>query len=264
MLRIFCTISNIVYAGYTELTYFGTFSIMLTALGDYIHLMHDEAELYDEVEVRRAHIKKLKLAIVAEKKKFIHILEKKYYHLFQCTQLLEDVRGKRKFVNKKKQSKYLKRIVLAYTLMENRYVSQWEATRVDQKTYELNEKEDFYNNIKSDLEIKTDSENRVHNEIELFIQERINDLRNEIEFWMEQYDKESDERDNEMSEMRIEVEIQKDKLEKRKAELEFRTKFIEERLAIKEARRQEAARILFEKYNATKIQVRIINIFLDN
>lgn len=139
--------------------------------------------------------------------------------------------------------------------MEAKYLRGWETARLDQKTYELKEKEEYYKNIVHQMSIKTNSENRIHHEIKTYTNEKIIDLRNEIEFWMEQYDTESEARDIELGKIRVEIEIQKEKLEKTINELEVQTKFIEDRLRLKEERRQAEARARLEKWAAIIIQV---------
>lgn len=141
--------------------------------------------------------------------------------------------------------------------MEFRYVTAWETSRLGLKNQELKDKEDFFFGTKRGMEVDTNSENRIHNEIERFTTERMSDLRTEIDFWMEQYDLESDTRDNELSNLRIQIEVQKDNLEQAKKDLEFRTEFIKERLQIREDRLIAKARARLEAWAALKIQVSI-------
>lgn len=139
--------------------------------------------------------------------------------------------------------------------MEHRYAENWENAKIDQKKEELKQKENHYKNIQSNMEMKSDQETRVHGEIESYTTNKVADLRNEIEFWMEQYDAESETRDMELGKLRVEIEMQKDNLEKVRNEYEFRTKFIEERLKIKEQRREAEAQARREAWATLIIQV---------
>lgn len=146
--------------------------------------------------------------------------------------------------------------------MEYRYTRAWEEARVDQKIEDLKDKEDYYRNIKLHMELKSQQENRVHGEIELYTNEKFVDIRNEIEFWMEQFDSESEVRDIDLGKIRVEIELQKDKLENLKNEYEFRVNFIQERLKIKEDRREAEAYRRRQLVATIKVQVNKINTFV--
>lgn len=84
---------NIFYAGFLELVENQSFSIVMTSIHDYIHLMHDESLLLDELSNNKQMLVDMKQAIVSEKEVLLDVTAKRNYKLFKANESLEDISG---------------------------------------------------------------------------------------------------------------------------------------------------------------------------
>lgn len=142
-----------------------------------------------------------------------------------------------------------------YGSLEIKYTNNWEAARHHQRIQKLKQKEDYYINMNHEADENMSMESRINTEIRKYLAERTVDLQNGIEYWMERYDKETEDRDSEILKLKMDIEIQKEHIEKEHVEYEERTKFVEERLKYNEERRLAIERAKIELWATLKIQV---------
>lgn len=90
-----------------------------------------------------------------------------------------------------------------YGKQELRYVTDWENSRRFQNDYILSKKENEFTTTIKNHGIKIEHENRIHNEIQNFIEENMEDLRNSIQFWMQHYDDEIERREAEIMKLKM-------------------------------------------------------------
>lgn len=93
ILRHLCTLYNIFYSGFYELVHYRGYASILRAVKDYIHLIHDEATLLDDLEENKQLLKQLKAAVGKEKRALQEVMIKRNYKLFKVKELVEEVRG---------------------------------------------------------------------------------------------------------------------------------------------------------------------------
>lgn len=146
--------------------------------------------------------------------------------------------------------------------MEIKYTNNWETARHQQRIQKLKQKEDYYTNMTRDADNNSAMETRINAEIKKYLAERTLDLQNGIEYWMERYDKEIEDRDSEILKIKMDIEMQKEHVEKDRVEYETRTKFVEERLRYNEERRLAIEREKLELWATIKIQVYLLSVII--
>ncbi|XP_016050286.1 dynein regulatory complex protein 9 isoform X3 [Erinaceus europaeus] len=87
----------------------------------------------------------------------------------------------------------------AKTNMENRYMKVNSELQVSQTQKKCNRAEELLLEEIEKLRLKTEEENRIHMEIELFLRKEQQKLEEKLEFWMDKFDKDTDMKQNELN-----------------------------------------------------------------
>ncbi|XP_066890485.1 dynein regulatory complex protein 9 isoform X3 [Kogia breviceps] len=89
--------------------------------------------------------------------------------------------------------------VKAKTNMENRYMKRNTELQVSQTQKKCSKTEELLLEEIEKLRLKTEEENRIHAEIEIFLRKEQQKLEEKLEFWMEKFDKDTEMKQNELN-----------------------------------------------------------------
>ncbi|XP_051047328.1 dynein regulatory complex protein 9 isoform X1 [Phodopus roborovskii] len=87
----------------------------------------------------------------------------------------------------------------AKTNMENLYMKRNTELQISQTQKKCNRAEELLLEEIEKLRMKTEEENRVHTEIEMFLKKEQQKLEEKLEFWMEKFDKDTEAKQNELN-----------------------------------------------------------------
>ncbi|XP_045668630.1 dynein regulatory complex protein 9 isoform X1 [Ursus americanus] len=87
----------------------------------------------------------------------------------------------------------------AKTNMENRYMKKNTELQIAQTQKKCNRTEELLLEEIEKLRLKTEEENRIHMEIEMFLRKEQQKLEEKLEFWMEKFDKDTEMKQNELN-----------------------------------------------------------------
>nr|XP_035958558.1 dynein regulatory complex protein 9 isoform X3 [Halichoerus grypus] len=87
----------------------------------------------------------------------------------------------------------------AKTNMENRYMKKNTELQISQTQKKCNRTEELLLEEIEKLRLKTEEENRIHMEIEMFLRKEQQKLEEKLEFWMEKFDKDTEMKQNELN-----------------------------------------------------------------
>lgn len=136
-----------------------------------------------------------------------------------------------------------------------RYVEKWETARRSQNSLKLKICEDKFRDAISDYKNKMELENRIHAELQRFLTETMDDSFEQLENWMDRYDRELEEKDAQIYQMKMKKAAMDTKLENMKCTYLERQKAINDWLEVKAKMEAEAERIRKEQWAALIIQV---------
>ncbi|KAJ9583098.1 hypothetical protein L9F63_022566, partial [Diploptera punctata] len=141
-----------------------------------------EAELILEEKRNTREVNRLRTALKDERKECLDKISKKQEIIAQLKDEIQDTF----FVND----------------LKLKYVSNWEKSREEQNTFELNTLEEALDKNLEDLKCNTDLELRCHIEIEAHIKEATANLEDEIEKWISTYENELEDRADEIQRLK--------------------------------------------------------------
>ncbi|XP_036760770.2 dynein regulatory complex protein 9 isoform X1 [Manis pentadactyla] len=140
----------------------------------------------------------------------------------------------------------------AKTNMENHYMKRSSELQISQTQKKCNKTEELLLEEIEKLRLKTEEENRVHMDIEIFLRKEQQKLEEKLEFWMEKYDKDTEMKQNELNALKsakasnlahlqdlartlreYEQVIAEDRVEKEKARRKIEQDFLELKSIIK-------------------------------
>ncbi|XP_058587047.1 dynein regulatory complex protein 9 isoform X2 [Neofelis nebulosa] len=87
----------------------------------------------------------------------------------------------------------------AKTNLENRYMKRNTELQISQTQKKCNRTEELLLEEIEKLRLKTEEENRIHMEIEMFLRKEQQKLEEKLEFWMEKFDKDTEMKENELN-----------------------------------------------------------------
>ncbi|XP_007447656.1 PREDICTED: IQ domain-containing protein G [Lipotes vexillifer] len=87
----------------------------------------------------------------------------------------------------------------AKTNMENRYMKRNTELQISQTQKKCSKTEELLLEEIEKLRLKTEEENRIHAEIEIFLRKEQQKLEEKLEFWMEKFDKDTEMKQNELN-----------------------------------------------------------------
>ncbi|XP_018330573.1 dynein regulatory complex protein 9-like [Agrilus planipennis] len=149
------------------------------------------------------------------------------------------------FQNLRREAMKIGEEIMQDTLTKNakmRYVSKWQASRQELNYTILINDETKLRNIINTMEREMERENRVHDEIEKFINEQQKEYEEQIDEWIRRYDTEMEQLDLDISVTNEKIEDQEKKNAEIKNKYEERQRFIEEWLEYREKKRLERER----------------------
>ncbi|RZC37813.1 IQ domain-containing protein G-like [Asbolus verrucosus] len=135
-----------------------------------------------------------------------------------------------------------------------RYLKKWENARYEQNEVVLKSKEHSLFDVIRKTGIQIDRENRVHEEINKFLDETLKDYQQGIENWMDKYDAETDEWETSINKLKIDVEVQREDYINLMEKYEQRKEIMENYKKEKLRKQQEAEELQKRTQAATRIQ----------
>lgn len=90
----------------------------------------------------------------------------------------------------------------AKTNMENRFMKRNTELQISQTQKKCNKTEELLLEEIEKLRLRTEEENQIHMEIEIFLRREQQKLEEKLEFWMEKYDKDTEMKQNELNSLK--------------------------------------------------------------
>ncbi|XP_063922783.1 dynein regulatory complex protein 9-like isoform X2 [Zophobas morio] len=134
------------------------------------------------------------------------------------------------------------------------YVTDWEKARHEQNKIVLDRNEKEYSGTAFDMNVEIDKENRVHDEMWMFLEGSLTEYQEDIEKWMEKYDRDMEEKEKEIQDMKIRTENLAEEHIALQAEYDRRQKEMDDFKAYKIQQKREAEELERRTNAATRIQ----------
>uniref|UniRef100_A0A8C8YUM3 Dynein regulatory complex protein 9 n=1 Tax=Prolemur simus TaxID=1328070 RepID=A0A8C8YUM3_PROSS len=172
-------LSDVIASAITELQDSGTFTNLLSALSKE---KENKMHFYDVIareENGRKKIKSLQKQLVNVKKEWQLEVQNRNEYIAHLKDQLQETKAK--------------------TNLENQYMKRNTELQIAQTQKKCNKTEELLLEEIEKLRMKTEEENRIHMEIEVFLRKEQQKLEEKLEFWMEKYDKDTEMKQNELN-----------------------------------------------------------------
>ncbi|XP_008061879.1 IQ domain-containing protein G [Carlito syrichta] len=171
--------SDVITDTIQELQDSGTFTNLLQALSTE---RENKMHFYDVIvseEKGRKKIKSLQKQLVNVKKEWQLEVQSRNEYIAHLKDQLQEMKAK--------------------TNLENRYMKTNTELQIAQTQKKCNKAEELLLEEIEKLRMKTEEENQIHMEIEIFLKKEQQKLEEKLEFWMEKYDKDTEMKQNELN-----------------------------------------------------------------
>lgn len=175
--------SDVVYDTMQELNDSGQFTSLLMALNKE---KNNKVHFYDLIareEKGRKQIKSLQKQLLNVKRERQVEIQSQNEYISHLKDQLQELKAK--------------------TNMENRYMKMNSELQISQTMKKCNKAEELLLEEIEKLRQKTEEENRIHQEIEIFLRKQQQTLEEKLEFWMEKYDKDTETKQNELNALKV-------------------------------------------------------------
>ncbi|XP_049641910.1 dynein regulatory complex protein 9 [Suncus etruscus] len=175
--------SDVVYDTMQELNDSGQFTSLLKALNKE---KNNKVHFYDLIaseEKGRKQIKSLQKQLLNVKRERQVEIQSQNEYISHLKDQLQELKAK--------------------TNMENRYMKMNSELQISQTMKKCNKAEELLVEEIEKLRQKTEEENRIHQEIEIFLRKQQQTLEEKLEFWMEKYDKDTEAKQNELNALKV-------------------------------------------------------------
>nr|KAF6378475.1 hypothetical protein mMyoMyo1_006916 [Myotis myotis] len=172
-------LSDVIADTMQELQNSGTFNNLLTCLNEE---RENKTHFYDIIDREEKGRKRIKS------------LQKELHNVKRERQV--EVQNRNEYIaHLKDQLQELK----AKTNMENRFMKRNTELQISQTQKKCNRTEELLLEEIEKLRLRTEEENQIHMEIEIFLRREQQKLEEKLEFWMEKYDKDTEMKQNELN-----------------------------------------------------------------
>ncbi|XP_057621245.1 dynein regulatory complex protein 9 isoform X1 [Chionomys nivalis] len=171
--------SDVIANAMKEMQESGSFQSLLDALGKERDSKMNFHEVITREEKGRRKIKSLQKQLIDVKKERQMQVQNGNEYIAHLKDQLQEMKAK--------------------TNMENLYMKRNAELQVTQTQKKCNRAEELLLEEIEKLRMKTEEENRVHMEIEMFLKKEQQKLEEKLEFWMEKFDKDTEAKQNELN-----------------------------------------------------------------
>lgn len=171
--------SDVIANAMMEMQACGSFSSLLEALGKERDAKMNFHDVITREEKGRKQIKSLQKQLVDVKRERQMQVQNGNEYIAHLRDQLQEVKAK--------------------TNLENLYMKRNTELQVSQTQKKCNRAEELLLEEIEKLRLKTEEENRVHMEIEVFLKNQQQKLEEKLEFWMEKFDKDTEAKQNELN-----------------------------------------------------------------
>lgn len=171
--------SNVIESTMQELQDSGTFTTLLQTLSKE---RENKMHFYDVIareEKGRKQIKSLQKQLINVKKERQAEVQRRNEYIAHLKDQLQEMKAK--------------------TNLENHYMKRNTELQISQTQKKCNKTEELLLEEIEKLRMKTEEENRIHMEIEIFLKKEQQKLEEKLEFWMEKFDKDTEMKQNELN-----------------------------------------------------------------
>ncbi|XP_004618794.2 dynein regulatory complex protein 9 isoform X1 [Sorex araneus] len=175
--------SDVVYDTMQELNDSGQFTSLLNALSKEKENKTHFYDLITREEKGRKQIKSLQKQLLNVKRERQAEIQSQNEYIAHLKDQLQEMKAK--------------------TSMENRYLKMNTELQVSQTVKKCSKAEELMLEEIEKVRQKTEDENRIHQEIEVFLRRRQQTLEDKLEFWMEKFDKDTETKQNELNALKV-------------------------------------------------------------
>ncbi|XP_005675108.1 PREDICTED: IQ domain-containing protein G isoform X1 [Capra hircus] len=172
-------LSDVITETMEELQEEGTFTNLLKALGKERESKMHFYDIIAREENGRKKIKSLQKQLLNVKKERQVEVQNRNEYIAHLKDQLQEMKAK--------------------TNMENHYMKRNTELQISQTQKKCSKTEELLLEEIEKLRLKTEEENRIHAEIELFLRKEQQKLEEKLEFWMEKFDKDTEMKQNELN-----------------------------------------------------------------
>uniref|UniRef100_H0XZE6 Dynein regulatory complex protein 9 n=1 Tax=Otolemur garnettii TaxID=30611 RepID=H0XZE6_OTOGA len=175
--------SDVIADTIKELNDSGTFTDLLAALNKE---RENKMHFYDIIirsELGNREIVVCQNEIVNGKPKLVFLLQNRNEYIAHLKDQLQEMKAK--------------------TNLENQYMKKNTELQIAQTQKKCNRTEELLLEEIEKLRMKTEEENRIHGEIEVFLKKEQQKLEEKLEFWMEKFDKDTEMKQNELNTLKV-------------------------------------------------------------
>lgn len=172
-------LSDVITETMEELQEEGTFTSLLKALGKERESKMHFYDIIAREENGRKKIKSLQKQLLNVKKERQVEVQNRNEYIAHLKDQLQEMKAK--------------------TNMENHYMKRNTELQISQTQKKCSKTEELLLEEIEKLRLKTEEENRIHAEIELFLRKEQQKLEEKLEFWMEKFDKDTEMKQNELN-----------------------------------------------------------------
>ncbi|XP_036302990.1 dynein regulatory complex protein 9 isoform X5 [Pipistrellus kuhlii] len=172
-------LSDVILETMQELQNSGTFNNLLISLSEERKNKMHFYDIIDREEKGRKRIKSLQKELHNVKKEREVEVQSRNEYIAHLKDQLQELKAK--------------------TNMENRFMKRNTELQISQTQKKCNKTEELLLEEIEKLRLKTEEENQIHMEIEIFLRREQQKLEEKLEFWMEKYDKDTETKQNELN-----------------------------------------------------------------
>ncbi|KAJ3660554.1 hypothetical protein Zmor_004996 [Zophobas morio] len=221
---------------YNEMEIFSTCTALETMVNIQLHMKDDEEHLMARYQMLDTIYKNVQ----AELRNYEKNVRRKIFKELddQATEATHDLKDLSEYVNAKTE-----------------YVQKWQQSREEQNLMRLQGRENFHKSTTEHYEHEKYCESIIHESVAKYYNEVKDDYFKQIEDLMAAYDKDLEDRDNTIYQMRLQLEKVQEEKNRQQKLYEDRNKAMEEWIEYKRKKREKIARQFLKNRAATKIQI---------
>ncbi|KAK4872348.1 hypothetical protein RN001_014377 [Aquatica leii] len=163
-----CFLLNVFREMCFELEDDGTYTCLMEVILGHAQEEYDDKDIEINHNLHKKEIKFLEQQLCNEKKSFL--------------QQLEDLSSQTKKLKTEIENVYF------YDNVQMQYLNSWEETRQNQHTSKFLINQNMFEKVIDDVRLNLECEERVHCEVNAYIEENMADLREQLAYWTDMYD----------------------------------------------------------------------------
>ncbi|RZC40746.1 IQ domain-containing protein G-like, partial [Asbolus verrucosus] len=139
-----------------------------------------------------------------------------------------------------------------YAYAEVAFVKKWEGARMEQNSMVLRRNEHSFRSTTTNMENEMNLETRVHDQLKKYLTEAEQDYYNEIERWMEVYDREFEDREMDIYQLKHRTDMLLDKKENLQTKYDERAQEMKDWIEYKRRKKEQEERLALETWATHK------------